>query len=231
MAATNSPQAQTWLTTVLKTQARIASEDPNEQERKVIAEEFSDWSEREFPRYWDWCLQDMAPDLVPLLTASTMPGIVQDATEKALDEVGAAGQELRTEFDRLVGQSQPVEPQRWLELYVLAGEARREVRLRNLLRQYPQWIFTKHYTLGGSHYAYTEGQSDAQDERHFSPGAALCRLDLEGPAESARSSRTARASSATPMCSGTGNTCCSPGRSPIARTTITCTRWRSPTAR
>jgi len=176
---TDSPQVQTWLTAVLKTQARIASEDPNEQERKSIADEFSDWSEREFPRYWDWCLQDMRSDLVPLLTASTMPGIVQDATRKALDELGAAGQELRTEFDRLAGQSPPVEPQRWLELYVRAGEARREVRLRNVRRQYPQWIFTKHYTLGGSHYAYTEGQSDAQDERHFSPGAALCRLDLE----------------------------------------------------
>ncbi|MEN6334348.1 MAG: hypothetical protein ABFE01_08800 [Phycisphaerales bacterium] len=167
------------MTTVLKTQARIASEDPNEQERKAIAEEFSDWSEREFPRCWDWCLQDLGTDFVPLLTASTMSGVVQDATKKALAELGAAGQELRAEFDRLVGQSQSVEPQRWLELYVRAGEARREVRLRNLRRQYPRWIFTKHYTMGGSHYAYTEGQSDAQDERNFSPGSALCRLDVE----------------------------------------------------
>ena len=52
--------------------------------------------------------------------------------------------------------------------------------MRNLRQQYPQWIFTKHHTLGGSHYAYTEGQSDAQHERQFNPGAALCRLDLEG---------------------------------------------------
>ncbi len=46
--------------------------------------------------------------------------------------------------------------------------------------QYPQWIFTKHHTLGGSHYAYTEGQSDAQHERQFEPNAALCRLEIDG---------------------------------------------------
>ena len=40
-------------------------------------------------------------------------------------------------------------------------------------------VFTKHYDLGGSHYAYTEGQSDAQAERHFVPGSALCLLEVE----------------------------------------------------
>jgi len=163
---------------VLKTQAKIASE-PNQEARKAMAEEFSDWSEREFTACWDWCLQDMGPDFVPLLTASSMPSVVQNATRKALDELEAAGQDLRAEFDRLLNQSQFVEPGSWLELYLRAAQARREARLRNLLRQYPRWVFTKHYTLGGSHYAYTEGQSDAQDERHFSPGAALCRVDLE----------------------------------------------------
>jgi DNA-binding beta-propeller fold protein YncE len=68
----------------------------------------------------------------------------------------------------------------WLDLYLRAAELRREVRLRNLRQQYPRWIFTKHCILGGSHYAYTEGQSDAQNERQFEPGAALCRLELEG---------------------------------------------------
>jgi hypothetical protein len=34
--------------------------------------------------------------------------------------------------------------------------------------------------MGGSHYAYTEGQSDAQAERHFTPGAALCLLEMNG---------------------------------------------------
>jgi hypothetical protein len=34
--------------------------------------------------------------------------------------------------------------------------------------------------MGGSHYAYTEAQSDAQAERHFVPGTALCLLELGG---------------------------------------------------
>ena len=49
-------------------------------------------------------------------------------------------------------------------------------------------VFTKHYDLGGSHYAYTEGQSDAQNERHFVPGGRLCLLELDG----ARRPRSAR---------------------------------------
>jgi hypothetical protein len=57
---------------------------------------------------------------------------------------------------------------------------RRAARLaphRDVLRRV---IFTKHYDLGGSHYAYTEGQSDAQRERHFKPGSALCLLQMDG---------------------------------------------------
>ncbi len=41
----------------------------------------------------------------------------------------------------------------------------------------PPFVFVKHAVMGGSHYAYTEGQSDAQAERHFTPGAALCLFD------------------------------------------------------
>ncbi len=168
-----------WLTAVMETQAKIAALDPNEQTRATMAEEFSDRAEREFSIYWDWCVQDAGPDFQPWLSPSTLSVVAQEATKKALAELGPAGKDLRVEFDRLANQSRSVEPQRWLELYLRAGEVRREVRLKGLRRQYPQWIFTKHYTMGGSHYAYTEGQSDAQDERNFSPGAALCRLDLE----------------------------------------------------
>ena len=49
-----------------------------------------------------------------------------------------------------------------------------------LLQKAPRIVFTKHYDLGGSHYAYTEGQSDAQAERHFDAGASLCLLKMEG---------------------------------------------------
>jgi hypothetical protein len=49
---------------------------------------------------------------------------------------------------------------------------------REMLRRV---VFAKHFNMGGSHYAYTEGQSDAQHERHFYPGSALCLMELDGP--------------------------------------------------
>ncbi len=174
-----SEQGRKWLTAVMETQAKIASLDPNERTRAAMAEEFSDRAEREFSIYWDWCVQDAGADFGPWLSASALPAVAQQATKKALAELGTAGQDLQVTFQRLTDHPQSVESQRWLELYLRAGEARRETRLERLRHQYPQWIFTKHYTMGGSHYAYTEGQSDAQHERNFSPGAALCRLNLD----------------------------------------------------
>jgi hypothetical protein len=67
---------------------------------------------------------------------------------------------------------------RWKELYHEACVKRRALRLRILLQKWPEIVFTKHSDLGGSHYAYTEGQSDAQSERHFQPPASLCLLRM-----------------------------------------------------
>ena len=63
---------------------------------------------------------------------------------------------------------------------------RRERRLAGLRQRWPRIVFAKHYNLGGSHYAYTEGQSDAQSERTFVPGAALCLLEFDGRAVQVR---------------------------------------------
>jgi hypothetical protein len=87
---------------------------------------------------------------------------------------------LRTRLEELVRARVSPDDSRWLQLYVEACQQRRQRRLEPLLRESPRIVFTKHYTLGGSHYAYTEGQSDAQAERHFRPGAALCLLRYDG---------------------------------------------------
>jgi DNA-binding beta-propeller fold protein YncE/mono/diheme cytochrome c family protein len=175
-----SEQAKAWQAAVLEAQAQAASLDPNSDAFAAAAEQFSIRGEREFPVPWDWCLQDAGPDFRCWLSASTLSVAARKATAKALAAIGAAGRDLKDDFDRLMSQSAPVEPQRWLGLYFQAAQRRREIRLRNPRRQFRQWIFTKHCILGGSHYAYTEGQSDAQNERQFEPGAVLCRLDIEG---------------------------------------------------
>ncbi|MDR1960135.1 MAG: hypothetical protein LBQ54_14010, partial [Planctomycetaceae bacterium] len=67
--------------------------------------------------------------------------------------------------------------------YIRMGEQRREQRLKTLKETFPQIVFVKHFDLGGSHYAYTEAQSDAQAERNFIPGTALCLLTLTSSGE------------------------------------------------
>ncbi len=177
-----SDQAIRWRAAVLEAQAEMAALDPRSDAFTAAAEAFSIRGERGFPVCWDWCLQDAGPSFGPWLSAATMPGVAQQAAGRVLAELGTADPNLRAEFDRLARQASSVEAQRWLDFYLHAAQLRREIRLRTLGRQYPQWIFTKHHTLGGSHYAYTEGQSDAQHERQFEPGAALCRLEIDGAA-------------------------------------------------
>ena len=108
-------------------------------------------------------------------------GVLQTAVvRKVLGEVGPGGSDLAGRFDELsLAAAAPSDP-RWLDLYGRACEARRAVRLRPHLDRMARVVFTRHYDLGGSHYAYTEGQSDAQAERHFVPGAALCLLEMDG---------------------------------------------------
>ena len=173
-------QVKAWQAAVLETQAQTASLDQNGEAFAAAAEQFSVRGEREFPVVWDWCLQDAGSDFGPWLSASSLPGVAQKATANVLAALGTTGRDLQGEFDRLVSQTAPVEPRQWLQLYCRAAEQRRDIRLKSLRQQYPQWVFTKHCILGGSHYAYTEGQSDAQHERQFEPGAALCRLELDG---------------------------------------------------
>ena len=67
--------------------------------------------------------------------------------------------------------------------YIKAGQERRNERLKTLKEKFPKILFTKHFDLGGSHYAYTEAQSDAQSERNFVAGTALCLLELNAAGE------------------------------------------------
>ena len=69
----------------------------------------------------------------------------------------------------------------WAELYLDAAVVRRAERLARHQDMIRRVVFAKHYNLGGSHYAYTEGQSDAQHERHFYPGSELAVIQLDGP--------------------------------------------------
>lgn len=164
-----------WEDAVLQAQSRLESVALDDAALGQAAEAFSVRMEREFPVEWAWCLQDAGPDFRPWLSARLLPEVVQRAMAAALKELG------RDRSGPLAAEADRATPRQWLEAYRAVCEIRRRDRLRVLQERYPKWVFTKHHTLGGSHYAYTEGQSDAQNERNFRPGAALCVLDLNHP--------------------------------------------------
>jgi len=114
----------------------------------------------------DWRAQD------GLDKGKTLPETVRQATAA----LGDAAEPLKAAVDGLSTDDDA----RWAELYTQACELRRATRLKEMCVKFPAIVFTTHYDLGGSHYAYTEGQSDAQQERHFEPGARLCVLRMDG---------------------------------------------------
>jgi len=135
--------------------------------------------EVEFPVECDWALQDGGPEFLRDLVGPDAGRRLRECASRAIAELGPAGGTLRRELETLP-RGEPDETPAALDLYARAAEARRGLRLAFLLEKAPRLIFMKHANLGGSHYAYTEGQSDAQDERHFEPGASLCLLQMRG---------------------------------------------------
>ena len=126
----------------------------------------------------DWLTQDCGSAATKCFSATDGCDLERQAVETVLQET--PNTQIQAELTKLAAEKTPGNDPRWRSLYARACGARRAARLSNLLRETPKIVFTKHYNLGGSHYAYTEGQSDAQSERHFVPGAALCMLEMAG---------------------------------------------------
>ena len=131
---------------------------------------------KKFPNDWtalvtvaDWIAQDRLDEAESSI----------EAIRRVIDQSGDVHATLTRRWEQLRIEAAAGDP-RWAELYLTACEKRREIRLSPYLARFPRVVFTKHYDMGGSHYAYTEGQSDAQAERHFHPGSALCVLESSG---------------------------------------------------
>ncbi len=129
----------------------------------------------------DWMLQDFGKETGKCFTDNKGAEVEARMVETVLKELSAdAAKPLQSEMDKLVGDKAPGNNPAWKALYVKACETRRTARLQTLRKTAQKIVFTKHYNMGGSHYAYTEGLSDAQAERHFYPGTALCILEMDG---------------------------------------------------
>jgi hypothetical protein len=125
----------------------------------------------------DWMIQDHGKDTGKCFTTSSGCDIEARMVQKALAETPVAT--LKARLDALVKDKVAGKDPRWKKLYINACGARRAARLKNFLATTKKFVFTKHYNMGASHYAYTEGLSDAQSERHFIPGTALCILEMD----------------------------------------------------
>jgi hypothetical protein len=181
-------------------EAQIGADTPSSRRHNVRVgvlnhREFTAWPnlERDFPRECDWFLQDLAACGLPLSSRSgdlaSYPArwfsgtaeadLEQRLILKAIEELGPAAPSMRAELEMLQQSQVPPHSRAWLDLYSRVCQARRGVRLQALAGMCPALVFTKHANMGGSHYAYTEAQSDAQAERHFNPGGALCLLEMQ----------------------------------------------------
>ena len=170
----------TWQETLLASRQALRGAALSEAERRDQAMALWQSVQTDFPLAWDWSLQDYGAGFTNWFGAGGGTEIEQRLIEPALQELGGEAEPLRKELQRLQESRVSGENRGWLDLYVKACERRRALRLRLVLRQAPRIVFTKHPTLFPSFFAYTEGQSDAQNERHFAPGAALCVLEMEG---------------------------------------------------
>ncbi|MFI5380164.1 MAG: hypothetical protein ACHRHE_12770 [Tepidisphaerales bacterium] len=146
-------------------------------DRPALAEEAGWPFRRDFALEFDWVMQDSSLQFGPWLGKSADADTLRRMIERAAGQC-ARPQPLLAELAKLTEDKAPGGDPRWLELYLRACQARRAERLAWLAARCPRMVFTKHANMGGSHYAYTEAQSDAQAERNFVPGAALCTLEI-----------------------------------------------------
>jgi hypothetical protein len=158
--------------------------DARQQSQKSGDPENADalWTQLEiaFPKTADWWRQDFPGDARRRLAEIPVAELERVIRAVAIEAKAPA---LQTALAELVRQKTAATEARWLELYERAAEQRRTVRLQYLRQNHPRIVFTKHATTVPSFFAYTEGQSDAQNERHFNPGSALCLLELDGTRE------------------------------------------------
>ncbi|MHC4112147.1 MAG: HzsA-related protein [Planctomycetota bacterium] len=136
--------------------------------------------EEDFPIQCDWVYQDYGMDFYRWFDNDANTDIERKIIGRVLAELGSKGRKLAADFEQLCRSNVSPNDKQWLNLYIKACEKRREIRLQPLLSKFKTIVFTKHFNMGGSHYAYTEAQSDAQHERNFIPGSALCLLEMEG---------------------------------------------------
>ncbi|MBP5621388.1 MAG: hypothetical protein J6X44_05180, partial [Thermoguttaceae bacterium] len=119
-------------------------------------------------------------DALPYATARGSEGSF--APDENFDPTSAGVEALTARFTALVDAKEPVDSPKWREVYRSACLIRRARRLASAVEYAPKIVYTKHYVIGASHYAYTEDVTD-EAKLDFScnrqPGGQLCLATFE----------------------------------------------------
>jgi hypothetical protein len=143
------------------------------------AVEVEDFMERH-PVEWDWLRQDCGLERAREVLTGERRVIGAVLLKKVIEGIPDDRERLGQAFEQLLQAGVEDGDVAWLRLYAEAAEVRRAGRLAGLARSAPRVVFVRRRTIRPSFFAYTEGQSDAQAERHFLPDSALCLLTLDG---------------------------------------------------
>ncbi len=119
----------------------------------------------------DWVAQDQVDGPA---------GLRLDAVAAMVAKLGSQAKDFQERLAALQRAQAGPTDRRWAELYLDACHRRRQARLDLHRAQLAGFVFTKHFDMGGSHYAYTECLSDAQAEKHFHPGTSLGLWEFDG---------------------------------------------------
>jgi hypothetical protein len=178
IAAPYYAKQENWRHTLLAARSALDAARLSAADRAAPVEGILGELEFDFPEAWDWLAQDSSDGFRAWFQTGQGTSIERAIVRKVFGELGSAAGELKRQFDGLNETDSSSDA--WLELYSKACELRRADRLKSIVASASEWVFVKNRTVMPSFFAYTEGQSDAQNERHFLPGAALCRLKMDG---------------------------------------------------
>ncbi|MBQ9371083.1 MAG: hypothetical protein IJU03_02725 [Thermoguttaceae bacterium] len=150
--------------------ALFTSENDSERERALVAKVLDALEEDEDADAFDG-------EELDYRRAVAQGATLVDGANPEIDASPAGVDALRKRLDALVASDAPGVNPDWRALYWDACRLRRARRLAEFAADAPQIVYTKHYVMGASHYAYTEDVSD-EDYKDFScnrqPGGQLC---------------------------------------------------------
>lgn len=185
-AATNPPgtayiRKDSWTATMIATRESLAAAQGTVESKSAEAARIWTQMEYDFPVEWDWVAQDHGIHFAAWFADASQHLVMErQMIEHVLAEIKNGSQSLRSEWKQISEHKNPSNRAQGLEFYAKLCEIRRGERLKTVLVQAPRMVFLKHHTILPSFFAYTEGQSDAQNERHFLPNSEVCLLEMNG---------------------------------------------------